>query len=129
MLVFERPTDIRHQWAGLQCFIAAQRNVRHKNKITEDTAYFISSLSAATPAAVFGTGIRGHWGIEAMHYTKDVTFRKDASKTRTKQAPENSSLIRNIAINLFRGAGHTNIAQAIRLVAHDIPKLWEMVSA
>ena len=127
--MFECPDDVRAGWTGLQCFVQVQRSVRHKNKTTEDTAYFISSLPAATPAAVFGAGIRGHWGVEAMHYTKDVTFKEDASKIRTKQAPENTSLIRNVAINLFRGAGYTNIAQAIRLVANDIPVLWRLVSA
>lgn len=100
-----------------------------KNKTTEEIAYFISSLPGSTPAAIFADGIRGHWGVEAMHYTKDVTFKEDASKVRTKQAPENISVIRNIAINIFRGAGYTNMAQAIRLVANDIPTLWEIVSA
>jgi predicted transposase YbfD/YdcC len=105
------------------------RIVTHQNKRTEELAYFISSLPADTPAAVFAQGIRGHWGVEAMHYTKDVTFKEDASKVRTKRAPENISLVRNMAINLFRGAGYTNMAQAIRMVAHDIPLLWEIISA
>jgi hypothetical protein len=64
-----------------------------------------------------------------MHYTKDVTFKEDVSKIKTKQAPENMSIIRNIIMNLFRNAGYTNMAQAIRLVAHDIPLLWEIISA
>jgi predicted transposase YbfD/YdcC len=98
--------------------------------MTEEVAYFISSLPASTPAADFSKGIRGHWSIEnSLHYCKDVTFKEDASKVRTKQAPENISVIRNMAINLFRGAGYTNMAQAIRLVANDVPKLWEIVSA
>jgi predicted transposase YbfD/YdcC len=105
------------------------RNVTHQNKTTEETAYFISSLPGTSPAEIFATGIRGHGGVEAMHYTKDVTFKEDISKIRTKQAPENNSLVRNMAINLFRGAGYTNMAQAIRLVAHDIPVLWGIISA
>jgi len=105
------------------------RKVTHQSKTTEETACFISSLPGTTPAEIFATGIRGHWGVEAMHYTKDVTFREDASKVRTKRAPENISLVRNMAINLFRGAGYTNMAQAIRMVAHDIPLLWEIISA
>jgi predicted transposase YbfD/YdcC len=106
------------------------RIVTHWDKRTEETAYFISSLPAGTPASVFSQGIRGHWGIEnSLHYTKDVTFKEDASKVRTKQAPENISVIRNMAINIFRSAGYTNMAQAIRAVAHDVPKLWEMIAA
>jgi predicted transposase YbfD/YdcC len=104
----------------------------HKNnKATKETAYFISSLPAATTsAAKFGAGIRGHWRIEnSDHYVKDVTMKEDASKTKTGKAPQNISLIKNIALNLFRRNGYQNIAQAIRLVANDVPKLWEMVSA
>lgn len=56
-------------------------------------------------------------------------MKEDASKTRTKNAPQNISLMKNLALNLLRQAGYTNIAQAIRLVANDIPKIWEMVSA
>jgi predicted transposase YbfD/YdcC len=85
---------------------------------------------AATSARVFAEGIRNHWKIEnCLHYPKDVTFREDASKVRTGQAPENTSLIRNIAINLFRGKGYENMAQAIRMVGHDVPTLWGIVSA
>ncbi len=116
-------------WVGLRCFVQIHRAVAYKHKTTEETAYFISSLPGTTPAADFSKGIRGHWSIEnSLHYTKDVTFKEDASKVRTKQAPENISVIRNMAINIFRGAGYTNMAQAIRAVAHDVPKLWELVS-
>jgi predicted transposase YbfD/YdcC len=79
---------------------------------------------------VFSDGIRGHWRIEnSLHYVKDVTMKEDTSRTRTKNAPQNISLMKNLALNLLRQAGYTNIAQAIRLVANDIPKIWEMVSA
>lgn len=99
-----------------------------KGKTTEETAYFTSSLPAKTPAAIFAQGIRGHWGTEAMHYTKDVTFKEDASKTRTKQAPQNISLLKNVVINIFKQAGYQNMAQAVRLVANDIPQLWRLLS-
>jgi predicted transposase YbfD/YdcC len=117
-------------WAGLACFIQAHRTVEQQGKQTEETAYFISSLPSNTPTEQFASGIRGHWLIEnSLHYVKDVTFKEDASKIRTKQAPQNISLIKNMAINLLRGAGYTNMAQAIRLVGHDIGRLWEIVGA
>jgi predicted transposase YbfD/YdcC len=93
-------------------------------------AYFISSLPTTTPAKEFAQGIRGHWHIEnSLHYVKDVTMKEDASKTRTQYAPQNNSLIKNIVLNILRQQGYTNIAQAIRLLANDIPKLWKLVSA
>ncbi len=27
--------------------------------------------------------IRGHWGIEALHYIRNVTYGEDSSQTRT----------------------------------------------
>jgi predicted transposase YbfD/YdcC len=130
--VFECPKEIAEGWTGLVSFIEVSRSVLYKNnKATKETAYFISSLpAAATSAAKFSGGIRGHWKIEnSDHYVKDVTMKEDASKTKTGKAPQNISLIKNIALNLFRQNGYQNTAQAIRLVANDVPKLWEMVSA
>ncbi len=30
----------------------------------------------------FSEAVRGHWAIESMHWTLDVTFREDDSRTR-----------------------------------------------
>ena len=32
---------------------------------------------------------RGHWGIEAVHYVRDVIFGEDASTVRSGHAPQN----------------------------------------
>jgi predicted transposase YbfD/YdcC len=103
----------------------------HKTQTTsEETAYYISSLTSKIPAENFGKGVRGHWGIESsLHFTKDKTFLEDASKVRTKNSPQNMSLIRNIAINVFRKNNYSNIAQAIRLVANDISKIKTLLLA
>lgn len=102
----------------------------HHDTTTEEWAYFISSLPPTTSAKVFADGIRSHWAIEnSLHYVKDVTFKEDASKTRTKQAPQNISLWRSMVINVLRHHGFTNLAQAIRLVANDIPRLYGMIAA
>lgn len=91
VLVFAAPEHLREKWMGLQCFIQVHRSVRYRGKLTEETAYFISSLPLAVPATVFGTGIRGHWRIEnSLHYVKDVTMKEDASKTRTKGTSQNN---------------------------------------
>jgi len=117
-------------WIGLESFVRVCRHIVFKGQVSEETAYFISSLPPKTPVSVFGQGIRDHWAIEnSLHYVKDVTFKEDASRIMTKNAPQNISLLKNIVINLFRKNNFTNMAQAIRLVANDIPQIWEMVSA
>ncbi len=66
--------------------------------------------------------VRGHWSVESRsHYVRDVTFREDASNTRTGHAPANLATCRNLVIGTLRAAGHTNIAHARGLQAnrHD----------
>ena len=102
--------------------------MKKKKKITKETAYYISSLSSKTSAKTFNKWIRSHWSIEnSLHYVKDVTFKEDQSKIKTKNAPQNMSIIRNFIINIFRKHGYTNMAQAIRFVANDIIKMWGMI--
>jgi predicted transposase YbfD/YdcC len=94
-----------------------------------ETAYYISSLDPTKVSAKdFNIWIRSHWSIEnSLHYVKDVTFKEDASKIITKNAPQNTSLIINIASNIFRKNGYHNIARAIRLVANDIELILKLL--
>lgn len=43
---------------------------------------------------------RRHWGIEAVHYVRDVTFGEDASTARSGHAPQNLASLRNLVISL-----------------------------
>jgi predicted transposase YbfD/YdcC len=85
-----------------------------------ETAYFISSLSATVSAETFSVGVRGHWSIESFHYVKDVTFNEDKWKIKTKNAPANYSLIRNMIINIFRKNNFKNIQEAIEKCANNV---------
>lgn len=71
----------------------------------------------------YNFGIRTHWGVESMHYVKDVTFGEDASLIRTKNAPTNFSIIRNIAMNVLRRENYISFRQAIRMLGGKIEKL------
>jgi predicted transposase YbfD/YdcC len=57
---------------------------------------------------------RGHWAVEALHWTRDVTFHEDASQLRTGTAPRAMATYRNLSLNTFRLAGRANIAHARR---------------
>ena len=71
----------------------------------------------------YNFGIRAHWGVESMHYVKDVTFGEDASLIRTKNAPTNFSIMRNIAMNVLRRENYINFRQAIRMLGGNIKEL------
>lgn len=117
---------ISSQWVGLKSIIRVERIVEEKAKKRKEISFYISSL--VSDAYGFNVGIRKHWGIEnRLHYVKDVTFKEDFSKINSKYAAENFSLIRNIAINIFRNNGYKGIKQAIRLHSNDIRKLMKII--
>jgi predicted transposase YbfD/YdcC len=84
------------------------------------TVYAVTSLTAsqATPAQLAGW-IRGHWQIEAIHHIRDVTYGEDASQVRTGNGPQVMATLRNLAIGIFKLAGHPSITAACRRHARD----------
>ena len=50
----------------------------------------------------FGEAVRGHWGIESMHWVLDVTFREDESRTRQRVLANNLSWLRRFAVTLLK---------------------------
>jgi predicted transposase YbfD/YdcC len=63
--------------------------------------------------------IRGHWGIEALHHIRDVTYDEDRSQLRTGSAPQILAGLRNLAIGALRTAGRTNIASSLRWISRN----------
>ena len=117
---------INKEWIGIKQLIRVERIVDRQGKKTNEIAYFISSKN--TNAYKYKEGIRLHWEIEnSLHYVKDVTFKEDASKIVTGNAPQNLSTIKNISINIMRTNQYKNMAQAMRLVANNIPLLKSMI--
>ncbi len=124
--VSDNISGISKEWKGLKSIIKVERTVVEKNKTSNETAFYISSLD--TDAHGFNVGIRRHWGIEnRLHYVKDVTFKEDGSKIKAGNSAENFSIIRNIVINIFRNDGWKNIKQATRLLSNEIRKLKKLI--
>ena len=111
---------------GMKSFVQVHRKVACRGKITEETAYFISSLPPQTKVRVFNEGVRSHWNIESFHYIKDVTFGEDRSKVKTGNAPVNYSLVRNLAINIFRKNNLHKIQEATEKCANNVPFMMSL---
>lgn len=126
--VSDNLAGISPEWAGLRQLVKVKRLTRRDGgRWSRQIAYYISSRRA--DARTYAEGIRGHWRIEnSLHWVKDVTFGEDASKITGGQAPENLSIIKNMAINLFRAQGYTNMARAKRLLCNDIEKLQTLIT-
>ena len=91
----------RHCWTGLQSIIAVTATRESENKITEETRYFISSLSANNPAKL-EHAVRAHWAIENnLHWVLDIAFDEDSNRARKGHSAANLAIIRHIALNLI----------------------------
>lgn len=117
--VYNNLENIDSSWRGLKSIIKVKRKTETQKENSEGTYYYISSLSPRTRAKTFGKIIRNHWGIESYHYIKDVVLKEDYSKITKDNASSNMSILRNIAINIFRSNKKKKITQAIRLLGNS----------
>ncbi len=93
--------------------------------VTQETRYYITSLlEDAKPLA---QRIRGYWGVEnKVHYVRDVTQGEDASRIRTTPLVGLFVQARNLALNLYREYGWTNMAQAQRRCSQSLELLMDV---
>jgi predicted transposase YbfD/YdcC len=111
-------------WPDLNTIIRVHRQRSFTYHTEEETCYYISSL--CEPASAIAHRIRGHWGVEnRVHYVRDVTFGEDRSRVRTGFLPNLFAIARNLAINLYREEGFTNMAQAQRLCRFGLKHIFE----
>ena len=78
----------------------------------------VTSLDADhADAAAIAAAVRGEWGIEVLHWKRDVVFGEDASKVRTRSGPRIMASLRNLAIGALHQAGRDDTAAATRWAA------------
>ena len=93
----------KNEWNGLKSIgmVEYESTDKSSGEISVEKRFFISSLTA--DAKKFANAIRMHWGIEnGLHWCLDVGFREDDSRVRKDNAPENLSVLRQIALNLLK---------------------------
>jgi predicted transposase YbfD/YdcC len=73
-------------------------HTEYADQCSFETRYYISS-----PALdILANGVRGHWGVESMHWLLDVEFKDDLSRYRTGNGAKNMAIVRRFAIGLIR---------------------------
>ncbi|MGL4649462.1 MAG: ISAs1 family transposase [Caldilineaceae bacterium] len=89
-------------WRDCQTLVRIDRTRQvGTGKTSHETHYYLTSLPPLA-SLVLGA-VRAHWGIEnSCHWVLDVVFGEDASRTRTKNADDNLTVLRKIALNLVR---------------------------
>ncbi len=85
------------------------RAKKNQQQTREDTSWYICTAHISAADAAFA--IRGHWGIEAQHYVRDVTFLEDDCRIRDN--PTSFARIRTIALNILRHNQVQHISETI----------------
>lgn len=67
---------------------------------TCEVRYYIASRYLSGKR--FAEAVRGHWGIESLHWVLDVTFREDEGRTRERTLANNLSWLRRFAVTLLK---------------------------
>ena len=113
---------------GLACLIKTTTRSERQGKVSEQTRYFVSSAHLSAERAA--TAIRGHWGIESLHWVLDVIFKEDQSRLRRGHGAQNMALVRRLAINLVRnGRGKKSIKTARKAAGWNPDVLEAMLHA
>lgn len=125
--VFQASPELGRIWTKAQSLVVVYRQGWREGHAFETTSFYLSSLQ--TSAWELGLGIRQHRDIEnGLHWVRDVVFQEDAAPFTAKPAALNWSVIRSIVLNLFRGSGHSSLTKAIRLLGHDLPQLFSLMT-
>jgi predicted transposase YbfD/YdcC len=97
------PSDfaVKAEWPWVKAIGYSLRVTQHADgRETDETRYYI--LSSYLSGKRFSEAVRGHWGIESMHWVLDVNFREDDSRTRERTLGNNLSWLRRFAVSLLK---------------------------
>ena len=120
--------DKQKEWSGLSSIIKIVRDRQVKDKVTQETCYFISSLSGCAKQAL--RTVQQHWGIEnKVHWVLDVVFKEDACHIHKDHAPQNMATVRHIVLNLVRQKKleNTSIRRRIKMAGWDDEYLFQLL--
>ena len=88
------------KWAGLKSVFAVKRTTITKEKTTEETNYYITSLDKEPEELL--VIVREHWKIESMHWMLDVVFSEDECRILSKNGQKTLNIFRKFALLLHK---------------------------
>jgi len=97
--IITNPEGIRNQeaWSKLKVIGQCVYERTVAGNTSTELHFFIGSRKCS--AKQYGTALRNHWGIENnLHWQMDVTFAEDANQTKQREAAENLSCLRRLAL-------------------------------
>jgi predicted transposase YbfD/YdcC len=101
-IVSERSYPGQPRFTTIKTIVKVDTRTEHADRSTFDTRTYISS--APLDIERIAKGVRGHWGVESMHWLLDVAFKDDLSRYRTGHGAKNMAVIRRFALDLVRAS-------------------------
>ena len=108
------------RFPGVATLIQVHSTTEHAGKTTRETRTYISSASLNIDS--IAAAIRGHWGVESMHWILDVQFKDDLSRYRQGHGAKNMAVVRRFALDLVRAHKAKGSVKTRRLIATWSPE-------
>jgi predicted transposase YbfD/YdcC len=99
-IMSERSYPGQPRFKNIKTIVKVHARVEYADRCSFDTRYYISS--APPDIERIARGVRGHWGVESMHWLLDVEFKDDLSRYRTGHGAKNMAIVRRFALGLVR---------------------------
>jgi predicted transposase YbfD/YdcC len=99
-IVSERSYPGQPRFTTIKTIVKVDTRTEHADRSTFDTRTYISSTTLDIER--IARAVRGHWGVESMHWLLDVEFKDDLSRYRTGHGAKNMAVIRRFALDLVR---------------------------
>jgi predicted transposase YbfD/YdcC len=88
-------------WPWVKAIGYSVRITQHADgTVSDEVRYYLCTRYLSGKR--FSEAVRGHWGIESMHWVLDVNFREDDSRTRERTLGNNLSWLRRFAVTLLK---------------------------
>jgi len=99
-IVSERSYPGQPRFTTIKAIVKVDTRTEHADRSTFDTRTYISSTTLDIER--IARAVRGHWGVESLHWLLDVEFKDDLSRYRTGHGAKNMAVIRRFALDLVR---------------------------
>lgn len=96
----ERSYPGQPRFTTVKTIVKVETRTEHVDRSTFETRTYISS--APCDIERIAKAIRGHWGVESMHWLLDVEFKDDLSRYRSGHGAKNMAVVRRFALGLVR---------------------------
>jgi predicted transposase YbfD/YdcC len=96
----ERSYPGQPRFKNIKTITKVHARAEYADRCSFDIHHYISS--APLDIKRIARGVRGHWGVESMHWLLDVEFKDDLSRYRTGHGAKNMAIVRRFALGLVR---------------------------